>query len=316
MQQAMRLLLAAAAAAQCSAISAAGKLRSVLRAPGAVVCPGVHDALSTKVFAEAGAQVLFLSGFGASACRGEPDAGIITRVEMEDVARQCVRAAGGVPLIVDGDTGFGGASNLRRTIRGFAQAGAAAVSIEDQAFPKRCTFAAGTGVRVVDREAAVARVRAALRARDESRDAGNDVLVIARTDCRAALGLDEAIARCAAFEALGADIVYGARINTAENLQGKDEYAKLRDEISSSHLMLAQLQHDGMLSPADVASLGFDLSLVGVTALQAYIATLQKAATSLVETGTAPNLAPFDEVKRVVGFDDLLAFEEEYETKE
>ena len=305
----MRLIIAAIAAAQCSAISAAGKLRAALRAPGAVVCPGVHDALSTRVFAEAGAQVLFLSGFGVSACRGEPDAGIITRVEMEETARQCVRAAGGVPLIVDGDTGFGGASNLRRTVRGFAAAGAAAISIEDQAFPKRCTFAAGTGVRVVDRDAAVARVRAALRARDEARDAGHDVLVIARTDCRAALGVDEAIARCAAFEALGADVVY------AENLQGRGEYARLRDEVSGS-LMLAQLQHDGMLSPADVASLGFDLSLVGVTALQAYIATLQKAAASLVTGGTATNLAPFDEVKRVVGFDDLLAFEEEYETKE
>ena len=92
----------------------------------------------------------------------------------------------------------------------------AQVSIEDQAFPKRCTFAAGTGVRVVDREAAVARVRAALRARDESRDAGNDVLVIARTDCRAALGLDEAIARCAAFEALGADIV-SCRVRNLES---------------------------------------------------------------------------------------------------
>ena len=76
--------------------------------------------------------------------------------------------------------------------------------------------------------------------------------------------------------------------------------------------MLAQLQHDGMLSPADVASLGFDLSLVGVTALQAYIATLQTTAASLVATGTATNLAPFAEVKRVVGFDELLAFEEEW----
>ena len=76
--------------------------------------------------------------------------------------------------------------------------------------------------------------------------------------------------------------------------------------------MLAQLQNDGMLSPADVASLGFDLSLVGVTALQAYIATLQTTATSLILSGTAPNLAAFDEVKRVVGFDDLLAFEEEW----
>ena len=104
-----------------------------------------------------------------------------------------------------------------------------------------------------------------------------------------------------------------SRINTAENLQGRDEYAKLRDEVSGgAHLMLAQLQHDGMLSPADVASLGFDLSLVGVTALQAYIATLQTTAASLVATGTATNLAPFAEVKRVVGFDELLAFEDKY----
>ena len=103
-----------------------------------------------------------------------------------------------------------------------------------------------------------------------------------------------------------------SRINTAENLQGRDEYARLRDEVSG-HLMLAQLQNDNMLSLDDVASLGFDLSLVGVTALQAYIATLQKTATSLIESGTATNLAPFAEVKRVVGFDELLAFEDKYD---
>lgn len=168
----MRLATIIAGAMQLStisALSAAAKLRAVLQAPGAVLCPGVHDALSTRVFAEAGANVLFLSGFGVSACRGEPDAGILTRVEMEEVARQCVAAAGGVPLIVDGDTGFGGASNLRRTVHGFAAAGAAAVSIEDQQFPKRCTFQAGSGVRVVDRDAAVARVRTALKARATSR---------------------------------------------------------------------------------------------------------------------------------------------------
>ena len=102
-----------------------------------------------------------------------------------------------------------------------------------------------------------------------------------------------------------------SRINTAENLQGRDEYARLRDEVSD-HLMLAQLQNDNMLSLDDVASLGFDLSLVGVTALQAYIATLQTTAASLLTTGTAPNLAPFAEVKRVVGFDELLAFEDKY----
>ena len=101
------------------------------------------------------------------------------------------------------------------------------------------------------------------------------------------------------------------RINTAENLQGRDEYARLRDEVSGA-LMLAQLQNDNMLSLDDVASLGFDLSLVGVTALQAYISTLQTTAASLVESGTATDLAPFAEVKRVVGFDELLAFEDKY----
>ena len=166
--------------------------------------------------------------------------------------------------------------------------------------------AAAAELAATKTQAALEQAEAVGRARDEAKDAGHDVLVIARTDCRAALGLDEAIARCAAFEALGADIVY------AENLQGKDEYARLRDKISSSHLMLAQLQNDGMLSPADFASLGFDLSLVGVTALQAYIATLQNTANSLVTSGTAADLAPFAEVNRVVGFDELLAFEEEW----
>ena len=164
----IRLLFAASAAAQCSAISAAGKLRNVLRAPGAVVCPGVHDALSTKVFAEAGADVLFLSGFGVSACRGEPDAGIITRVEMEEVARQCVRAAGDVPLIVDGDTGFGGASNLRRTIRGFAEAGAAAVRSRPGVPEGARSQPAASGC---GRDAAVARVRRRCE-RETRRDAG------------------------------------------------------------------------------------------------------------------------------------------------
>ena len=105
-----------------------------------------------------------------------------------------------------------------------------------------------------------------------------------------------------------------SRINTAENLQGKGEYARLRDEVSGgAYLMLAQLQHDEMISLNDVASLGFDLSLVGVTALQAYISTLQTTAASLVESGTATDLAPFAEVKRVVGFDELLAFEDKYD---
>ena len=293
--------------------SSAAQLRTLLARPGAVQVPGVHDALSAKIFSEAGAECLFLSGFGVSAAKlGVPDAGILAYPEMEEAARACASAARGVPLIVDGDTGYGGAANVRRTVRGFAAAGAAAVTIEDQRFPKRCTFAAGAGVRVVDRDAATRRVRAALRARDEALDLdGNDVLVIARTDCRRALGLAEAIERCVAFEALGADVVY------AEALESRREYEELRAALEpATRTMLAQLQPDATSRPSlsldEISALGFDLSLLGVTALQAVVAALRAAAEDVLEDGASPSACSFDDVKRVVGFGDLAAFEGEY----
>ena len=143
---------------------------------------------------------MFISGFGISACRlGQPDAGLLTLTEMEDAARSVILAASSsnsnahgtnsnvaspVPVIVDGDTGFGGPSNIRRTIRSLAAVGAAAVTIEDQQFPKQCTFAAGAGVKTVEFEECVGRVRAAIVARDEALlEDGNDVLLVARTDC-------------------------------------------------------------------------------------------------------------------------------------
>lgn len=127
------------------------------------------------------------------------------------------------PLIVDGDTGYGGSPNMLRTISALASAGAAAITIEDQAFPKKCTIAAGEKIRVVEREEAVQRVRGALRARDlhcervslsksATTSAGDGCWIVARTDCRLAFGFNEVVERCLRFEELGADIVY------AENL--------------------------------------------------------------------------------------------------
>ncbi len=291
------------------------------RGAAAIALPGVHDALSARVFAEAGARALFVSGFGAAASRlGVPDAGIITRTQMEATAREIVRASRDAfgqsgpppPVIADGDTGYGGAANVRATVRGLAAAGAAAVTIEDQRFPKRCAVVAGAGVRVVDAEAARARVRAALAARDEAAD---EILVVARTDCRAALGLDEAISRCVAFEALGADVVY------AEGLRSNDEYAALRAALApSTTTMLAQVDRgdraaSDVLSTDEVGAIGFDLALFGVSALQAQLAALQATARGLVGGGGGhepARLAPFDEVRRVVGFDELDAFEAKY----
>mmetsp|Transcript_48760 Transcript_48760/g.95320 ORF Transcript_48760/g.95320 Transcript_48760/m.95320 type:complete len:347 (+) Transcript_48760:382-1422(+) len=286
-----------------------------------LLLPGVHDALSAKIFSDH-SPVLFLSGFGASASRlGAPDAGILTLSEMEDAARCAVAAAGRTPVIADGDTGHGGLSNVRRTVRGLARAGCGGVSVEDQEFPKRCTFAAGGGVRVVSRDESLRRIRAALAARDEALEVdGNEILVVARTDCRAALGYREAVERCLLFRDAGADIVY------AENLRNGEEYVKLREEMEGdTPMMMAQLQLHGteggpqdqaLYDSLDIGEMGYALALYGVTALQATISALQSTAKEF-ESGngiirsdqTRVSLSTFDNVKTTVGFPELNEFE-------
>lgn len=292
----------------------------------AIPLAGVHDALSAKIFASSGAQALFLSGFGVSASRlGEPDAGILSRNEMEDATRAVVAAVSSqnrdTVIIVDGDTGYGGTANVRRTVRGMANAGAAAITIEDQTFPKKCTFAMGSsGVNVVSRQDARDRIRTALKARDEAlEEDGNSILVIARTDCRVAMGFDEAAERCRIFEELGADIVY------AENLQSVQEYEQLRAFLSpSTPMMLAQVQLEpdakNLMTVNDVGRLGYSLALFGVTALQATVGALEATARQFLDKGGGivsqkegmTPISSFENVKQVVGFSELDDFEEQY----
>jgi len=195
--------------------SAARKLREILDAPGCVSMPGVHDALTAKLVARSGMfEAAFMSGYGVAASRlGDPDVGLATLGDMVDAGRSICRAAGDMPVVGDGDTGFGGVANVRRTVFEYHAAGFAAVSIEDQVFPKRCAY--GKGMRVVPRRDAMARLAAALSARDEIRAHGGDILVIARTDSRLATNAEmsgdnfkEAILRCFEFRTLGADVVW------------------------------------------------------------------------------------------------------------
>jgi len=281
----------------------------------AILLPGIHDAISAKVYARSGAEVLFLSGFGVSATLGLPDLGLLTLTEMERTLRYVVLAAGDVPVIVDGDTGYGGEVNIRRTVRSFAAAGAAAVTIEDQVFPKKCTYAAGVGVLVVPRDECLKRIQAALRARDEARELdGNDIIIIARTDCRAALGLEEAIERCKMFEEAGADICY------AENLQSREEYEKLRNNLKpSTGTILAQVQtgekDQTLYSRQDIGNMKYDFGLAGISALQSYVHSLQKCANAMIDHHAdglidheTVTLSTFDNVKESAGFSDYESF--------
>ena len=183
-------------------MTAAQRLHKVLAEPGIEIMPGCFDGISAKLVADAGFKVTFMSGFAVSAARlGLPDTGLISFAEMLDTLRNCCSAARDVPVIGDGDTGYGNAINVQRTVIEYARAGAAAVMIEDQVSPKKCGHTRGK--QVITRDEARMKIRAAV---DVKRDL--DILILARTDARAVHGFDEALARCRDFEAEGADIIF------------------------------------------------------------------------------------------------------------
>ena len=182
--------------------TAAERLRALLRRPGILLMAGCHDAMSARLIEEAGFELGFMSGFAVSAARlGMPDTGLISYGELVDQGQNICRAVS-IPMIGDGDTGFGSAQNIKRTVQGYARAGFACIMLEDQVAPKRCGHTEGKSV--VGREEALMRVRAAV----DARDGGEDILIMARTDARACVDLDEAIARCRAFREIGADIIF------------------------------------------------------------------------------------------------------------
>ena len=182
--------------------SKADNLRTLLAGPDILVAPACYDALSARLIQRAGFDLSFMSGFAVSAARlGLPDTGLISYGEMLEQGRNICNAVS-IPVIGDGDTGYGNALNVKRTVSGYAQAGFGCVMIEDQVAPKRCGHTRGK--QVVDREEAVGRIRAAVDAREE----GSDILIMARTDARATNGFDEAMWRIKAFADLGADILF------------------------------------------------------------------------------------------------------------
>jgi 2-methylisocitrate lyase-like PEP mutase family enzyme len=288
--------------------SPAARLRAVLDRPGIAVVPGCHDAMGARLIAAAGFPAAFLSGYAVSAARlGLPDAGLISYREMLDAGRE-VCAATAIPVIGDADTGFGNPVNVRRTVAGYHQTGFACVMIEDQVFPKRCGYAAG--LEVAPRGEALLRLRAALDARDAVRAAGGDLLVIGRTDSRAAVGLDEALWRAQAFAEAGADIVY------FEAPQSVAEMEQLHRVVGVVPTMLAQVEKPGrpFLAPKEAEAIGYRVLLLGVTLLNAVIKA-QKEALALMARGAHPGpdrLMPFDELYDTVGFNAYYAMEKTY----
>eukprot|EP00798_Chlamydomonas_sp_ICE-L_P024508 gene24508-10107_t len=190
------------------------KLRELLASPGIKKGPCCHDALSARLIERAGFPYAFMSGFCTSSAKlGAPDVGLISYGEMVDQGRYINEATHSMPIIGDGDTGYGNAMNVKRTVRGYAQAGFAGILIEDQIAPKSCGHVKGK--KITGREEAVSRIRAAADARDE----GADILIVARTDARQAVSLEEALWRAQAFADAGADILFIDALESAEEMQ-------------------------------------------------------------------------------------------------
>ncbi|MCW5889088.1 MAG: isocitrate lyase/phosphoenolpyruvate mutase family protein [bacterium] len=278
-------------------------IASLLAAEGALALPGVYDALSARLAERAGFRALFLSGFGVSAARlGRPDFGFLGRAEMLDAARQ-VCAVVSVPVIVDVDTGWGGIFNVEAVVTELIRAGAAGCFLEDQVFPKRCGHMRGK--RVVPLDEYLPKLRAALRARD-----GTAFHVTARTDARAAVGLDEAIARARAFADAGADAVF------VEAPESVDEMARVRAAVPAATTLVANMVEGGRTPVRDTAALGaagHRLVVQPVTGILAAAHALQTAYAALARDGTSAavgdRLLGFDALNGVLGLDALYARE-------
>ena len=280
----------------------AEKLRRLLAEPGLQVMPCCFDALSAKLIERAGFRVTFMSGFAVSAARlGLPDTGLISYGEMLAQGRD-ICAAVGIPVIGDADTGYGNALNVKRTVSGYAQAGFACAMIEDQVAPKRCGHTRGK--QVVARGEALARVKAAVDAREE----GPDILVMARTDARATEGLDEAIERAKAFAGLGADLVF------VEAPRSEAEMERVCAAVPAPQMAnMVEQGETPVLPPAQLEALGYRLAAYPLTLLSAAIKAMESALAELA-AGRHPDalLKDFAGLREVVGFEDYYRDEERY----
>lgn len=276
---------------------AARQLRTLLGASEMVVAPFVYDAVQAKMAAAAGFRALYLTGFGTAAARGYPDLGLLTMTEMVDSVRT-IAAAVGVPLICDADTGYGNPLNVMRTVRAYEAAGAAALHIEDQVWPKRCGFFAGK--EVIPLSDMVAKVRAACDARRTP-----DLLIIARTDALQAHGWDEVERRARAYCAAGADLIFVDGILIVDDL---DTYAhRLND--------LPRLYNGQLVPVAAVAQRGFQVMIHPATLAVVYTA-LRTALAELRSTGAvagANDASVFGELIRLLGVPEMLALGKKYD---
>jgi 2,3-dimethylmalate lyase len=281
-------------------------IQSALAGQGQLIMPGVYDALSAKIAARAGFEVIFITGYSLSATLlGEPDFGLLTQTEVV-AAAQRICAVVETPVIVDADTGYGNAVNVMRTVQDLMRAGAAGMFLEDQVWPKRCGHMKGKQVIPLDEQ--LKKLKAAIEAKSN-----NDFFIVARTDSRQALGLSEAIARGKAFREVGADAVF------IEAPETKEEMREIAKQVPGP--LVANMLERGvtpLMGPKELHDLGFDLVVWPLAPLYSVAKSLTDVYTTLRREGSTVSildrLMPFDEFNQIVGLNDKYAIDAKYKS--
>ena len=283
------------------------RIKAALAAHDFIAAPGVYDLISALIADRMGFKALYVTGYGVVASHlGLPDAGIATYTDMIGRIGQIARMTK-TPIIADADTGYGGLLNVRHTVRGYEQAGVTAIQLEDQEFPKKCGHTPGR--RVIPLDDMVQKIRVACDSRSSA-----DFLIIARTDSRASLGLDEALRRGAAFARAGADMVF------IEAPTSEAEIITIAERIDAP--VLVNLVNGGrtpMLSAERLVEIGCAAAIFPTAGFLAAAAALEGAYAEIRESGISTDRVPmysFDAFTRMIGFPDVWEFEKRYGVSE
>jgi len=279
-------------------------LAARIRSGKLIIVPGIYDMISVRIADQQEHPALYMTGYGTVASYlGLPDAGLASYTDMVHRAGQ-MAAGSNTPIIADADTGYGGLLNVQHTVRGFEAAGIAAIQIEDQEFPKKCGHTAGR--RVIDTADMVEKIQVACDARDDP-----NFLIIARTDARTSLGLDEAINRAGAYRDAGADVLF------VESPESEDEFALVAAAIDAP--LLANMVEGGrspVLSRERLTELGFAIAIYPGTGFTAAAAALELAYRCIRETGSTTALEvplyPVAKMHELMDFGSVWDFEKKW----
>jgi carboxyvinyl-carboxyphosphonate phosphorylmutase len=269
-----------------------------------IVLPGVFDALSARIAEQVGFEAMFQTGYGSSAALlGMPDFGFLNAGETVDNARRIIRAVS-VPVLVDADTGYGNPLNVWRLVRDLEALGAAGIFLEDQIWPKRCGHMVGKDV--IPKDDYLPKLKAAVEARKSK-----DFVIVARTDARAPLGLDEAIARGKAYRKAGADVIFVEAPRTVEELK------KVADEIDAP--LVANMIEDGVtpnLTGQELLKLGYRIAVWPLSGLYGATYAMREVFSELKKTSytkkTRKMMVTFKDFNEFVGLQKYMGLEKRY----